>query len=221
MEPNSLIYRITSYVCHQQPERCFIIWGKLLPLCARCTGIYIGFLTSFLFLWIMSARKKFLHFSKKTSLFSAIFFFVFAAESFLSLRGMADTGNNMRFLFGLLGGCSLGIFSFGLINYSLRENTFFAKTYFSSRNLLILMLVIIMLFFMKLIFNFSFFFYVWLSLSFMGLIFTYAAVNMTLVVVFWHGKLEGENFKLKLALYTAILMAAEFLMLFIFKRKPF
>jgi uncharacterized membrane protein len=31
-----------SLLCHQIPERCFIISDKIFPICARCTGIYIG-----------------------------------------------------------------------------------------------------------------------------------------------------------------------------------
>ena len=34
--------------CHQMPERSFFIRGYQLPLCARCTGIYLGHIVAFL-----------------------------------------------------------------------------------------------------------------------------------------------------------------------------
>ncbi|MBN2876500.1 MAG: DUF2085 domain-containing protein [Bacilli bacterium] len=34
--------------CHQKIERTLLIFGKALPLCARCTGIYVGALMSLL-----------------------------------------------------------------------------------------------------------------------------------------------------------------------------
>jgi hypothetical protein len=37
-----LVYAIGSVVCHQKPERSFHLWGAQLPVCARCTGIYVG-----------------------------------------------------------------------------------------------------------------------------------------------------------------------------------
>jgi uncharacterized membrane protein len=38
----SLAYVAGSVVCHQQPERSFHLAGVQLPVCARCTGLYIG-----------------------------------------------------------------------------------------------------------------------------------------------------------------------------------
>ncbi len=35
-------YSIGSLVCHQRPERSFHLWAVRLPVCARCTGIYVG-----------------------------------------------------------------------------------------------------------------------------------------------------------------------------------
>jgi uncharacterized membrane protein len=33
-----------AFMCHQRPERSFFFKGKQFPLCARCTGILIGYL---------------------------------------------------------------------------------------------------------------------------------------------------------------------------------
>jgi uncharacterized membrane protein len=37
-----LTYVIGSLVCHQRPERSFHALGVQYPVCARCTGIYLG-----------------------------------------------------------------------------------------------------------------------------------------------------------------------------------
>ncbi len=37
-----LVYGIGTIVCHQRPDRSFHLWGARLPVCARCTGVYVG-----------------------------------------------------------------------------------------------------------------------------------------------------------------------------------
>jgi hypothetical protein len=37
-----VVYVVGSAVCHQLPERSFFLWGRQMPVCARCTGIYVG-----------------------------------------------------------------------------------------------------------------------------------------------------------------------------------
>ncbi len=39
-----LIYTIFSPTCHQIESRCFLVFGFPLAVCARCLGIYMGFL---------------------------------------------------------------------------------------------------------------------------------------------------------------------------------
>jgi uncharacterized membrane protein len=38
----AIVYGIGSVLCHQRPERSFHLWSVQLPVCARCTGIYVG-----------------------------------------------------------------------------------------------------------------------------------------------------------------------------------
>jgi hypothetical protein len=35
-------YGLGSVICHQLPSRSFHLWSVQLPVCARCTGIYVG-----------------------------------------------------------------------------------------------------------------------------------------------------------------------------------
>jgi uncharacterized membrane protein len=36
----ALVYEAGSYVCHQRPERSFRVGRRVMPVCARCTGLY-------------------------------------------------------------------------------------------------------------------------------------------------------------------------------------
>ena len=38
----ALIFSAGSVVCHQIPERSFFWAGQQLPVCARCTGLYVS-----------------------------------------------------------------------------------------------------------------------------------------------------------------------------------
>lgn len=42
------VYYFFSHICHQLPDRSFVIFEKPLAVCSRCTAIYIGFLTGVL-----------------------------------------------------------------------------------------------------------------------------------------------------------------------------
>lgn len=47
--------KVELVMCHRKPERSFFWKGKQFPVCARCTGLYIGYLTYPLFLFSVLA----------------------------------------------------------------------------------------------------------------------------------------------------------------------
>jgi len=38
------VYLVFARICHQDPARSFLIGGVPLPVCVRCTAVYLGFL---------------------------------------------------------------------------------------------------------------------------------------------------------------------------------
>ncbi len=36
------LFAVGSVICHQLPERSFFLDGRQLPVCARCTGLYLS-----------------------------------------------------------------------------------------------------------------------------------------------------------------------------------
>ncbi len=44
-------YWLGSLVCHQRPERSFHLAGAQLPVCARCTGLYVSGALGVVFAW--------------------------------------------------------------------------------------------------------------------------------------------------------------------------
>jgi len=46
-----------SGVCHQLPEHSFLLTGMQLPLCARCTGTYVGALLALCNLWLKRRQR--------------------------------------------------------------------------------------------------------------------------------------------------------------------
>jgi uncharacterized membrane protein len=51
-----VVYAIGALICHQRPERSFHWADAQLPVCARCTGLYVGAALG-AFLWLALARR--------------------------------------------------------------------------------------------------------------------------------------------------------------------
>ncbi len=87
--------------CHQLAERSFHIKGVQLPLCARCTGLVIGFLLCGPLVTAFAPENMFV---------SMAFVVVMCLDGFLQLVGILPSTNIRRLITGLLAGYAL--FSF-------------------------------------------------------------------------------------------------------------
>ena len=99
--PAALIYFFFSPVCHQQPERSFVLMGYSLAVCHRCFGIYAG-------LWAGCVIRLPARFVYRSPLWRRVIVTAGAVPLLLdALLPMAGlwTGNSMsRFFTGLLFG---------------------------------------------------------------------------------------------------------------------
>jgi len=111
--------RIGSLVCHQVPDRTIPIGNNLLPLCARCTGIYTGFFIGLAYqfaLWQNKIRKLP---ALKISILSSLVIVVLIFDAVGSYLQIWTTPNHIKLILGLLGGSSISLFLFPPFNFSL------------------------------------------------------------------------------------------------------
>ena len=55
---HKLLYNFAAGLCHQLPERSFHFADFYLPFCARCSGVYWGFLTGFIGVYLAGGGKR-------------------------------------------------------------------------------------------------------------------------------------------------------------------
>ena len=115
-------------VCHQIESHSISIGGKILPLCARCTGTFMGLLITIVYLSRNGKRGGFP--LRLKSFILILFFAAFAVDginSTLSLlpgRPTLYTPNNeLRLATGLLFGISMGNLIIPLWNQTLWQSS--------------------------------------------------------------------------------------------------
>jgi uncharacterized membrane protein len=96
-----LLYACFAPVCHQIPERSFALFGFPLAVCARCFGIYAGFLAGMV---LYPIRRGFTSVHvPKTAFFLAISAPI-VCDTAANVLGLWHSPNTLRFFLGLLWG---------------------------------------------------------------------------------------------------------------------
>lgn len=104
-------------VCHQLPERSIHFGGRVLPVCARETGVYLGFLFSFVFFAIVNRKREYGFPSLYVLIFALIGITLMAVDGFTSYAGWRSTTNAIRLFTGILAGSALPLVLLPIFNY--------------------------------------------------------------------------------------------------------
>ena len=116
------VYAAFSHVCHQIPERSFYIAGYPFAVCARCTGLYVGFAVAVVFYPLLTSLKR-THTPERKWLFIAAA--PLGIDFALGLLGIWENTHVSRFLTGaLLGSVSVFFILPGLVQLSLYQRLF-------------------------------------------------------------------------------------------------
>ncbi len=98
------------FMCHGIPERCLLLFGVPMPICARCVGVYAGLLAG---LWIAAAAI-----ARRVSIFPRervmrIVAFVaitpLGIDGLTQLVGLRESTNPLRIATGIVAGFAFGM----------------------------------------------------------------------------------------------------------------
>ena len=107
-----LLMRMGALSCHQINERSFTFRGYQFPVCARCTGIFIGHVVA-IFLFIMKVRI-----SLKIC---ALLILIMACDGFLQLFKIKESTNIRRLITGILAGVGYIFVLVNIVSYCLEH----------------------------------------------------------------------------------------------------
>lgn len=95
---------ISVLICHRIPERTFKIRGKYLPVCSRCTGIYLGAFSYFALAYLVKIDYNCYLITAGALMIVPTFL-----DGFTQLLGMRKSNNTLRFFTGIIAGLGLAI----------------------------------------------------------------------------------------------------------------
>ncbi len=187
-----------------------------MPVCSRCTGIYIGFLASLCILMAVERKIRSGFPPKKLTISFIIFFSLMAAESVLSFLGLTPALNILRFATGYLAGWFISPMIIGLANsVSLDKKLLNNGSYLKNIKPLAIWVTAIIPFAALFYFTFEKAIIFWSVFSLTGLALFIAL--MVFIIVFASSRQRANSLtspgKYILFLFISILISAAFILL--------
>lgn len=95
---------LSQFICHRIPERTFQIKGHYFPVCSRCTGIYLGAFSYFIYAFFFYIDYNFI-------LILSGFLMVIptTTDGLTQLFSSRESSNILRFATGLFAGIGFAI----------------------------------------------------------------------------------------------------------------
>lgn len=100
MKEKTFLLGKNYFFCHQMPDRTLKLFGHYLPVCSRCTGLYIGSIIGFIFLHEM-------YLSQISFYLGIILIIPTFIDGYTQYNGLRMSNNFLRFVTGLIGGIGL------------------------------------------------------------------------------------------------------------------
>ncbi len=169
-------------VCHQLPSRSLAIGNAVLPVCSRCSGIYMGFFVTAIILFIMFRGKENDLPPPYILIIFSIFFLSMIIDGIASNFGLYNTNNNIRFITGLLCGSSVMVITYPVFVFQYYKQSKKGKL-FKRPQKFIIYLLILAVFIALTLFRIDFLGSLYYYLSVLSILFTFYFVNLVMVLL--------------------------------------
>lgn len=111
------------FMCHKRPDRSFFFRGKQFPVCARCTGIILGYILGIIYIIYFKNNSMILYISM------ASFPIPLLIDGIYQFCGEYISTNLRRLITGILAGMSVDIFFYVWVCIGIHLGNFI-KIYF-------------------------------------------------------------------------------------------
>lgn len=91
-------------ICHQRPERSWLVRGQQMPVCGRCAGLYVAGAIGLLAAWVARRRGEVRRVAWGLGLAVSPMLLTWSAE----VLGLWDPGTGLRTLSALPAGLMIG-----------------------------------------------------------------------------------------------------------------
>jgi uncharacterized membrane protein len=102
-----LLFRV---FCHGIPERCLYLWNVPMPICARCTAIYVGLIVSIALFLILPRITE-----RVARIVLCVAAVPMAIDGFTQLAKLRVSTNTLRIETGLVLGIAFGVWALSAI----------------------------------------------------------------------------------------------------------
>ncbi len=114
---DELMHLLGFGLCHQLPERSLFGGAHQLPVCARDTGIYVGFALSILLISLLERRRRPSEMPPWPLIVAGVGFVVaMGVDAVTSYAGVRETTNTLRVLTGTMTGFALTLAIVPILN---------------------------------------------------------------------------------------------------------
>ncbi len=142
-----LLSEIGTSVCNQSLNRSFVFTGVALPVCARCTGIYLGLFLSYIYFFVSKKRLANELPDKKIIYIFALSILFMGIDVGTQVIEIRMSNNYIRLFTGLFIGCALASFLYPKTNYFLWKAKEKIKIFKSYKDVTIFLVFIFIFYF--------------------------------------------------------------------------